>query len=96
MELHRRNQNAPDFRVEPRAFSFGAWRPAYDAHENSRRSAGITNARVFRGADDPNDLVILTDVADEAKARSWTASDDLRSAMQAAGVVGTPVIHFVP
>lgn len=74
---------------------YNVWRPIYDAHEKSRTSAGITNAKVFRRAEDPNELVVLADVADVAKARSWTTSDDLRSAMQKAGVVGPPKIHFI-
>jgi hypothetical protein len=73
---------------------YNAWRPVYDEHEKSRVSAGITNAKVFRRAEDPNELVILADVADVAKARSWTTSDDLKSAMQRAGVVGPPSIQF--
>jgi hypothetical protein len=73
---------------------YNAWRPVYDAHEKSRASAGITNGRVFRRAEDPNDLVILLDVADVAKGRSWTTSEDLKSAMQKAGVLGPPTIHF--
>ena len=74
---------------------YTAWRPVYDAHENSRSSAGITNARVFRRAEDPNDLVILADVSDATKARSWMTSEDLKSAMQKAGVIGAPSIHIV-
>ena len=74
---------------------YNAWRPVYDAHENSRSSAGITNARVFRRAEDPNDLVILADVSDATKARSWMTSEDLKSAMQKAGVIGAPSIHIV-
>jgi hypothetical protein len=41
---------------------YAAWRPAYDAHEPSRAGAGITNGRVYRKAEDPNDLVILFDI----------------------------------
>src|SRR5580700_7590278 len=62
-------------------------------HEKSRLSAGITNGRVFRRAEDPNDLVILQDVADVPKARSWFGSDDLKAAMQKSGVIGSPSIH---
>ena len=29
--------------------------------------------RVFRSAEDPNDVVVLQDVADLAKARTWAA-----------------------
>src|SRR5437588_12102736 len=77
------------------------WRAGYDAHETSRRSAGITNGRVFRNSEDPNDVVVLQDdvvvlqdVADVAKARTWVTSEDLKSAMHKAGVVGSPTIRF--
>jgi hypothetical protein len=49
---------------------------------------------VFRSADDQNDVVILQDVADMAKARTWYASDDLKAAMQKSGVIGSPSIRF--
>jgi heme-degrading monooxygenase HmoA len=49
---------------------------------------------VFRRAEDPNDVVVLQDVADEAKARAWFASDDLKAAMQKGGVIGAPSIRF--
>jgi hypothetical protein len=57
-------------------------------------SAGITNGRVFRSADDPNEVVVLQDVADVAKARNWFGSDDLKAAMQKDGVIGSPSIRF--
>src|SRR6202158_3266616 len=69
---------------------YAAWRTSYDGNEKSRVSAGITNSRVFRNAQDPNDVVILQDVADVSKARIWFASDDLKAAMQKSGVVGSP------
>ena len=55
----------------------------------------MTNGKVFRGAEDPNDVLILQDVADVAKARAWLSGDDLKAAMQKAGVVGTPSFHFM-
>jgi hypothetical protein len=59
-----------------------------------RASAGITNGRVFRRAEDPNDVVILQDVADVAKARTWLASDEMKAAMEKGGVVGSPNVRF--
>jgi hypothetical protein len=47
---------------------FNAWRIGYNSHEKSRASAGITNGSVFRSAHDPNDIVLLQDVA-EAETR---------------------------
>ena len=69
------------------------WRPAYDEHEKSR-AAALTNGRVFQRAEDPNDLVIILDVADAERARTWSQSEDLRSTMQRAGVLGAPTIQF--
>ena len=73
---------------------YAAWRTGYDAHEKSRLSAGITNGRVFRSPEDPNDVVVLQDVADMAKARTWCGSEDLKAAMQKSGVIGSPSIRF--
>ena len=73
---------------------YAAWRTGYDAHEKSRLSAGITNGRVFRSAEDPNDVVVLQDVADLTKARTWIGSDDLKAAMQKSGVMGSPSFRF--
>ena len=73
---------------------YTAWRTGYDGHEKSRVSAGITNGRVFRNAQDQNDVVILQDVADVAKARTWLVSEEMKAAMQQSGVVGSPIIRF--
>jgi len=73
---------------------YATWRPAYDGQEKNRLSAGVTNGRVFRNAQDPNDIVILQDVADVAKARTWLGSDDLKATMQKSGVVGSPNVRF--
>jgi hypothetical protein len=49
---------------------------------------------VFRSAEDPNDVVVLQDVADVTKARSWFVSDELKVAMQKGGVIGLPIVRF--
>lgn len=81
--------------VQHKVRDYAAWRPAFDAHEPARAGAGITNGRVYRKAEDPNDLVLLFDVADVAKARTWAAGSDLKNAMEKAGVLGAPAINFV-
>jgi hypothetical protein len=74
---------------------YANWRSGYDAHEPMRAGAGLTNGRVYRNAEDPNDLVILLDVADVTKARAFAASEDLATAMREAGVLGAPGIYFI-
>jgi len=85
------NENAT---IHLKVKDYAAWRTSYDGQEKSRLSAGITNGRVFRRAEDPNDVVILQDVADVPKARSWFGSEDLKALMQKSGVVGSPSIRF--
>jgi hypothetical protein len=86
--------NAPrateNLTIHVKVKDYSTWRPAYDAHEKSRLSAGITNGRVFRSAEDPNDVVILQDVADVAKARTWLGSDEMKATMQN----GSPNVRF--
>ena len=90
--------NAPhatqNMTIHVKVKDYNTWRTAYDGHEKSRLSAGITNGRVFRNAQDQDDIVILQDVADVAKARSMMNSDDMKVTMQKSGVVGTPVVRF--
>jgi hypothetical protein len=73
---------------------YAAWRTGYDGHEQARTTAGLTNGRVFRNAADANDLVILLDVADVAKARTFIGGEDLKAQMQKTGVIGTPSFRF--
>ena len=73
---------------------YAIWRTSYDGREKSRVSAGITNGRGFRRAEDQNDVVILQDVADVARARTWLASDEMKAAMEKSGVVGSPNVRF--
>ena len=73
---------------------FNAWRTSYNGHEKERTSAGITNGRVFRSADDPNDVLILQDVADVSKARTWLGSNEMKSVLEKSGVIGSPSIRF--
>jgi hypothetical protein len=80
--------------VHFKVHDFNAWRTSYNGHEKGRVSAGITNGRVFRSADDPNDIVVLQDVADVAKARTWLGSEEMKAAMQKDGVIGSPCVRF--
>jgi hypothetical protein len=41
-----------------------------------------------------NDVVILQDVADVAKARTWYASSEMKTMMEKSGVLGSPSIRF--
>jgi hypothetical protein len=72
---------------------FSAWQTSYNGNEKNRVSAGITKSRVFRNTDDQNDVVVLQDVTDVAKARAWYGSSEMKSVMEKSGVVGSPSIR---
>jgi len=72
---------------------FNAWHASYNGREKDRASAGITKSKVFRSSDDPNDVLILQDVADVAKARTWYGSSEMKTLMEKSGVVGSPSIR---
>lgn len=80
--------------IHHRVRDYTTWRPVFDAHEPVRIAAGLSNGRVFRSADDPNDLILLFEFADRQKAEEFAASDELKTAMQRAGVEGRPEMHF--
>jgi hypothetical protein len=86
--------NNENLTVHIKVKDFSAWRTSYNGHEKDRASAGITNGRVFRSPEDPNDVVILQDVADVSKARFWLTSNEIKSVMEKSGVLGSPSIRF--
>ena len=38
---------------------YSKWRPEFDQHASAQKSAGLSNPRVFRSSDDPNEVVIF-------------------------------------
>ncbi len=86
--------NDENLTIHLKVKDFNAWRTSYNGNEKNRVSAGITNGRVFRSADDPNDVVLLQDVADVSKARTWLGSPEMKTMMEKSGVLGSPSIRF--
>jgi hypothetical protein len=83
------------FVVRHKVKDFAAWKVAFNAHNPARVAAGLSNARLFRSADDASEVVILLDAADISKAKEFAASPNLRSVMTAAGVIDKPDIYFL-
>ncbi|MGH7489344.1 MAG: cyclase [bacterium] len=71
------------------------WRPFFEADKPRQQAAGLTVRHVFRGADDPQEVVILFDAVDLGRAREFAGSEDLKKVMMEAGVLGRPDIHFL-
>lgn len=81
--------------IDHQVQDFAAWLPHYEAHAPARAAAGITTSIVWQAADDPNHVFVLMKGSDLAAMQELTRSEDLKQAMQAAGVTGVPNFHFL-
>ena len=81
--------------IHHKVADFATWKPVYDGHDAIRKQAGLTKGHVFRGVDDPDMVTIILEFADRAKAEAFSASDNLKNAMKAAGVVSKPEIFMM-
>jgi heme-degrading monooxygenase HmoA len=81
--------------VRHKVADFAKWKPVYDAHASARQKAGLKEEHLFRNADDPNEVILLFSAEDIDKAKAFAASDDLREAMQRAGVSDKPDVYFL-
>ncbi len=81
--------------VRHKVAEFNRWKESFDSHLNTRMHAGELAFRLFQGVDDPRDVTLLLDWDSVEHARRFMSSDELRSRMQQAGVVGTPDVQYI-
>jgi hypothetical protein len=81
--------------IRHKVADYAKWRPAFDADEERRKVAGFTNPRVYRSADDKNEIVAIFDIADIKKAKEFVSAPDLKELMMKAGVVDQPTMFFL-
>ena len=74
---------------------YDKWKSAFDEHGGVRAENGSTGGKIFRNADDPNDLFILLEISSIENAKKFAKSDSLKEAMQEASVISMPEIHFL-
>jgi hypothetical protein len=74
---------------------FTYWKRIFDDHLPKRKEAGLTDKLLLRGADKPNEVIILYEIKDIARAKKFTESVDLRETMEKAGVIDKPDIYFL-
>ena len=75
---------------------YAKWRTIFDEDaRTNHRANGITESRVFRNADKPNEIIVTLKLDDLEKARQYAQSESLKEAMQGAGVIGHPTIYFI-
>ena len=81
--------------IRHKVSDFSEWKRGYDAHLPKRTEAGLTEEHLLRGATDANEVVLLFQVKDLNRAKTFAESPDLRQTMQNVGVLDKPDIYFL-
>jgi len=74
---------------------FDHWKATFDSHEPDRIGAGYVGHHINRAENDPNSISLYLAVGDMEKAKAFAASDELKAAMQEAGVTSVPDFLWV-
>ena len=74
---------------------YGAWEAVFNGADDLHKRAGVRHAQVFRSADNPNEVIVLTEFENIAKARAFAQLGELKQAMEKGGVVGAPDVVFL-
>jgi heme-degrading monooxygenase HmoA len=85
----------PYLLIRHKVRDYEKWKTMFDEHGSSRKTSGSRGGRLFRNADDPNEVVILFEWDDMKKARGFAQSEDLRQTMQRAGVSDKPDVYYL-
>ena len=80
--------------VRHQVADFSAWRKVYDGLDPVRKAMGVTGAGVYQLDGNENDITVYHEFPTIAAAKAFAASDELKSAMQRAGVQGPPDLWF--
>ncbi len=71
------------------------WKTVFEEAGTLRKNFGSLGVRAFSKVDSPNEVVILGEYSDKAKAMQMFQSQDFRDATARAGVKGPPEVTFL-
>ena len=74
--------------------NYSVWRKLYDEFNAVQKAKGVKAQSVYQAADNPGDITVTHDFPDLETAQAFAKSDELKTAMRGAGVVGAPTIWF--
>jgi heme-degrading monooxygenase HmoA len=69
---------------------FEAWKSAFHQFDSFRTDHGQEGYQVLQSVDDPNEVVVLFEWADDEDPRAFFASEEMRERLAEAGVKGRP------
>lgn len=73
---------------------YAKWKSVFDAGSAMRAAASSKKGHIFRDANDPSMVTVLSHFDDAEQAQAFMQSPDLAEAMKAAGVISEPEIFL--
>ena len=74
---------------------YAQWKAAFDDFINTRKASGEKSYHIYRTINDQNNIVIVFEWDNVDNALAFLQSEDLKAAMQQAGVAGPPDITLM-
>ena len=81
--------------IKHRVTDYSNWKPVYDDTQEMAKTMGQLSSRSFREESDSNLVTVLTEFDSLEHGQQFMNSNELKEAMQKAGVDGKPEIHFL-
>jgi heme-degrading monooxygenase HmoA len=85
----------PHILVRHKVRDFASWKKVFDEHGATRKASGSKGGFVFRNGSDKNEVFVLLEWSDLDKAKRFVESQDLKAAMDRAGVLEKPDVWFL-
>jgi hypothetical protein len=81
--------------VKHKVENFKRWKTLFDDHSDSRKKAGLTDLYVLRDVNDPENVFVICEVKNLAKAQDFINSKGLQDVLKKSGVVDMPAVYFL-
>lgn len=74
---------------------FAKWRKGFESGKGVRSNAGVTIEDVYQSIENPNWVTVIGEAPSATVAKSFLKSDELRMAMEKAGVISNPEVKIL-
>jgi len=80
--------------VSHKVKDYAQWKEVFEENAKVRKESGSKGGRLFRDEQNPDNVAVLFEWEDIAKARTFFESEFLKDAAKRAGVIGRPEVFF--
>ncbi len=85
----------PYLLVRHKVKNYAAWKPLFDKDHSAIKARGSTGGRLYRNAENRNEVIVIFNWDNLDKARQFAQSENLNQAMKQAGVIDGPDFYFL-